>query len=132
VYPLGPFYTGDIATDLVPDAETLADLTFGEERRPPGQRTHAWNAAGRAIRAAARAGIVHADLNLRNVLVAWRSGVPSPYLLDLDRCRIVRRASPHDLAVMSRRLRRSAQRFEERTGLRLVNEFAAFEDGFRA
>jgi 3-deoxy-D-manno-octulosonic acid kinase len=131
VYPSGPFYRGDLATDYVADATTLADVTFGESRMDEEARWSAWHAAGRLVRSAAEAGLVHADLNLRNVLVAWRSGRPVTYLLDLDRCRIVARVSPRELDRMKARLRRSARKFEARTGDTVGIGFDAFEEGAR-
>jgi hypothetical protein len=92
-------------------------------------RHSAWHAAGRRVRTAAEAGLVHTDLNLRNVLIAWRSGRPVPYLLDLDRCRIVGRVSSGQLRRMKARLRRSAHRFEERSGDTVGAAFDAFEEG---
>lgn len=131
VYPSGPFYRADLATDYVPDAMTLADVTFGDSRMDDEARWTAWHATGRLVRSAAKAGLVHADLNLRNVLIAWRSGQPVTYLLDLDRCRIVSRISARELRRMKARLRRSARRFEERTGHTVGAELDAFEEGAR-
>jgi 3-deoxy-D-manno-octulosonic acid kinase len=129
VHPSGIFYRGDLATDFVAGAMTLADVTFGESRMDEEARHSAWHAAGLLVRSAAEAGLVHADLNLRNVLIAWRSGRPVTYLLDLDRCRIAARVSPRELRRMKARLRRSARRFEERTGDTVGPSFDAFEEG---
>jgi len=129
IYPAGIFYRGDLATALVADAADLADTSLGQQRRDGHDRQLAWHAAGRLVRDAAEAGVVHADLNLRNILVAWRMGVPRPQLLDLDRCRIVQRASPRDLAVMTHRLERSAHKFERQTGETLASELDAFRQG---
>jgi hypothetical protein len=131
VYPSGPFYRGDLATDYIVDAKTLADVTFGESRMDDDARWSAWHAAGRLVRSAAEAGLVHADLNLRNVLIAWRSGRPVTYLLDLDRCRIVSRVSASELRRMKARLRRSARKFERLTGDTVGSGFDAFEEGAR-
>ncbi|HUF69425.1 MAG TPA: lipopolysaccharide kinase InaA family protein [Longimicrobiales bacterium] len=129
VHPAGMFYRGDLATDYIPDATTLADVTFGEARLDAEARRNAWWAAGRLVRATALAGLVHADLNLRNVLVAMRSGRPLTYLLDLDRCRIAGRVSARELNRMKTRIRQSASKLEERTGETIGAEFDAFEEG---
>ncbi len=129
LYPATLFYRADLATRFVPDAQDLATLTFGAGRRPDPQRMLAWWAAGRLVHDAAAAGIVHADLNLRNILVGWRAGAPWPHLLDLDRCRVVRRASRADVSSMLRRLSRSAHKFEAETGQPLQGELKAFVQG---
>jgi 3-deoxy-D-manno-octulosonic acid kinase len=132
VYPGGPFYRADLATAHVPAAADLADTSIGPQRRNEEERRLAWHAAGRMVRDAAAAGLVHADLNLRNILIAWPLGLPRPYLLDLDRCRIVQRTAPHELAAMIRRLERSARKFERQSGASLAAELSAFRDGCRA
>jgi len=132
VYPSGPFYRGDLATDYVPDSMTLADITFGERLHTADERMAAWHAAGRLLRATADAGLVHADLNLRNVLIAWRAGRPVPHLLDLDRCRLVARVSRREIDRMKARLHRSAHRFGQATGNDMAAEFDALDEGLRA
>jgi 3-deoxy-D-manno-octulosonic acid kinase len=130
IYTRGPFYRGDIATELVPDAADLAEISSGPSRRSEAERLRAWEAAGRLVRAIGQAGLIHADLNVRNILIAWRDGLPRAHLLDLDRCRIVRRVSPRDLAAMVRRLYRSARKLESHD-LTLQAELDAFRAGLR-
>lgn len=131
IYPAGPLYRGDIATDLIPDAADLATLSLGPDRRSESERRLAWHAAGRMVEQAAEAGLVHADLNLRNILIAWRAGSPQPWLLDLDRCRIVRRPSRLDLDRMVQRLHRSARKLGGEAGESLQPELNAFVQGLR-
>lgn len=120
VYRTGPLYRGDLVTELVPDAEDLATVLFG-----PGQsglagtatRKQALREAGAVVAGLARAGVRHADLNAKNILLRWMGGAPTGYVLDLDRATV----SPHRISPdpMLRRLRRSLRKFERRTGLRL-------------
>jgi hypothetical protein len=83
------------------------------------------------LRSLAGAGLFHADLNLRNILIAWRAGRPHAHVLDLDRCRIVRRIHPSDFDAMVQRVIRSAHKFERLTGESLQNELDAFREGLR-
>jgi len=125
----GLFRRGDIATRYIADSATLADITFGEARRTEAERQAAWEAAGRCIRDAASKGLVHADLNLRNLLVAGAVTSPEILLLDLDRCRFTRSADPAGLTAMVRRLRRSADRCVVRHGQSVDTELRAFDRG---
>ncbi|HSJ08142.1 MAG TPA: lipopolysaccharide kinase InaA family protein, partial [Longimicrobiales bacterium] len=70
VYPAGILYRADIATRLVPDSMDLAETTMGDARLDEPGRIAAWRAAGTLLRAAFEAGVHHADLNLRNILIA--------------------------------------------------------------
>lgn len=85
----GPFYRGWLLMERIPDAPTLVDLL---EEIP-------WLRVGAAIRHFHDAGVVHADLNARNVLVG-RNGVV--HLVDFDRARI----SVGDSAAFQANLRR--------------------------
>jgi 3-deoxy-D-manno-octulosonic acid kinase len=125
----GIFQRGDIATRFVADSATLADITFGGARRVESERMAAWEAAGRCVRDAAGKGLVHADLNLRNLLVAGDAASPSVLLLDLDRCRFTRTPGPEHLSAMVRRLHRSAGRFVERHAQPVDTELKAFDRG---
>jgi 3-deoxy-D-manno-octulosonic acid kinase len=131
IYSQGPFYRGDIATELIPGAADLASTSTGPERRSEPERRDAWFEAARLLRSLAGAGLFHADLNLRNILIAWRAGRPHAHVLDLDRCRIVRRIHPSDFDAMVQRVIRSAHKFERMTGESLKNELDAFREGLR-
>ena len=132
VYPDGTFYRGDIATECVPESAALADLSVGAGRRGDRDRRAAWRETGRFLRRVADAGIVHVDLNIRNILIAWRLGLPRPYLLDLDRCRILNRTGRADLAKMVRRLHRSTRKIERQSGQSLQDELDELHAGLRA
>jgi 3-deoxy-D-manno-octulosonic acid kinase len=75
----GPGFVHALATRLVEDARDLARV-LGEARG--AERRRALAAAGEAVRALHEAGIDHADLNLKNVLV---TSAGKGVVIDLDR-----------------------------------------------
>src|SRR5690606_34777374 len=128
VYRSGALYRADLVTELVPDAVDLAGALFA--RRSPagkgrciggvaaespgaagagaeGDRSAALHAAGLLLGHAARSGILHVDLNAKNVLVRATEGGQEAWLIDLDRCRVRAGGGDADAAVMLRRLERS-------------------------
>lgn len=127
----GPFYRGDIATDLIPDAADLAVISVGEARVPDAERRLAWHAAGRLVQQAAEAGLIHADLNVRNIIVAWTLGAARAWLLDLDRCRLTHRPTRNDLDRMVERFHRSVRKLEREASVSLRPELNAFLQGLR-
>jgi 3-deoxy-D-manno-octulosonic acid kinase len=114
VYPAGLFYRADLVTEFVADAVDLARLLF-EEERDPAERTEVLRGVGRLIARTAAAGIEHADLNAKNVLLDWSAGGPMPLLLDLDRCRVLPPGVRGDPAPMVERLTRSLLKHAERS-----------------
>lgn len=113
VHPLGPFYRGEVAREEVTDAADLAACMFDAERTDEERRA-AMRSAGRLVGRIHRAGLIHPDLNLRNILVKWTSPEPTAYILDLEKCRFgtFRRLGRRR---MLWRLQRSARRFEARS-----------------
>jgi 3-deoxy-D-manno-octulosonic acid kinase len=73
-------YTGSLLTRRIPDAMPLADLLAGDDPASP-----LWARVGACVRRFHEAGLVHADLNARNILVGAGETV---YLIDFDRARI--------------------------------------------
>lgn len=98
----------DIAVELVPDACDLAAALFGEVAQTAQASAEA---AARVIRTFTAHGLIHADLNLKNILVrkddAW--------VIDLDRCWLVPQASPAQRAAMRDRFMRSLAKWEKHT-----------------
>ncbi len=96
-----PLYRLDLVTRLVEGARNLADLYVNDalDRASPMRRRAHLEAAGRSVRALHDAGILHADLNLGNLLAveapasgvapaaaaSKRLGQPSVLVIDLDR-----------------------------------------------
>lgn len=131
VYPAGAIYRGDVATAFVPGAADLARLTLADDRWPEAERVTAWRHAGALLATFFATGAVHADLNLRNVLVAWPTG--AAHLLDLDRC--TRPAAPRAAAraAMLARFHRSRRKLEQAAGRTVgAAELAAFAAGLAA
>ena len=94
----GPFYTGFLMTRRIPDSLPLADIMVKRSRD-----LGFWGNIGRCIRQFHDHGVVHADLNARNILVDYKDRV---YLIDFDRARIAG-GSPPAFAGNMKRLRRS-------------------------
>jgi hypothetical protein len=90
----------------------------------------AMRAAGRLLRRAHDAGLVHPDLNLKNILVTAEDP-PSALVLDLDRGRLVREVSERARRRMLDRLWRSVRKWERRTGRPLDETVrASLMDGY--
>jgi hypothetical protein len=124
----GCFYRGDIATRLVPAAMDLATLVLrGEADDPPS-----WRAAGRLLRDALEAGVVHPDLNLGNVLIQRTGEELAAHLVDLDRVRLVERLSRWQRVRMLNRFHHSRLRLERLGGQPVpARALAAFEEALR-
>lgn len=119
----GAFYRADLVTELVPDAVDLADVLFDRARAAGDEdRSAALRAAGALLGRAARAGIVHADLNAKNVLVRGAASNPEAYMIDLDRCRVLAEGRAADADAMLRRLERSLTKLGERHGRPLAED----------
>ncbi len=143
VYPAGAVYRGDIAVQFIPGSRTLADAWFGGGNEdgggsgPAGERDAAaargraaW-AAGAAIRLAHEGGLVHPDLNLRNILLAETDDGLRGYILDLDGARVVTTVGASARRRMIRRFWRSARKWEAKTGQSLSGQAReAFEAGY--
>jgi 3-deoxy-D-manno-octulosonic acid kinase len=127
-YAQGVFYRADIATRFVPDSMDLAAATLGPAHLPDGERLAAWTAAGALLRTAFEAGVLHRDLNLRNILVQRTDGELVAWLIDLDRADV----GEHELSDLRRswmldRLHRSRHKLEAQMGRRAdAGELAAF------
>ena len=122
VYPSAALYRGDVARLEVPGARDLAECLFGDPPLDAAERIVALGAAGRLLRWLHTRGVIHPDLNLRNVLIEWAGRPPRPYILDLEKCRIVARVPTRRRRQMLARIRRSARRFEARTGRHITDE----------
>lgn len=94
----GLFYTGSLMTRRIPDVVPLAELLGRSEAG-----ADLWRACGACIRRFHDRGLVHADLNARNILVQDPETV---YLIDFDRARI-RKGAQRSFEANLKRLRRS-------------------------
>jgi 3-deoxy-D-manno-octulosonic acid kinase len=94
----GLFYTGWLLTCRIANADPLAALISDRAGDPS-----LWRETGRCIRKFHDFGLVHADLNARNILVDQNNRI---YLIDLDRSRIVKN-STSGFGASLKRLKRS-------------------------
>lgn len=143
VYPAGPFYRGDLVTEWASGSRDLARVLFGmgQLEEPPGRAPggagsgpapaagtaaahrprdpspeDAMRAAGALVRCLHDAGVLHPDLNLKNILVT--NGLPGVRALavDLDRARIRARIGDRARRRMLERFERSLRKWEDRAG----------------
>lgn len=121
-YPAGgPFERADVATEEVPDARDLATVM----REAPDDHAAAADATAELLRALAGCGAVHADLNLKNVLLQRREGGFRAHVLDVDR---VSFHDPRDPKVPARnwaRFARSARKWREQHGVPIPDAWLA-------
>ncbi len=94
----GLFYTGALLTRRIENVVPLADL-LGHQ----AAAGELWPAVGKCIHGFHKNGVVHADLNARNILI---QGTNTVYLIDFDRARIANGAR-NLFESNLRRLRRS-------------------------
>ena len=73
----GLFSSGALMTECIENAQTLADILPGSQ-----SATTLWSDVGRCIRRFHQAGVWHADLNARNILLDAESRV---FIIDFDR-----------------------------------------------
>jgi tRNA A-37 threonylcarbamoyl transferase component Bud32 len=129
----GPFYRGAVYTKELADTRDmhnyLASLTKGLDAAPLRRKRDTVREAGRAVRVAHDAGLCHADLQLRNVLVR-HDGTPAVFLVDLDKASW-REPLPGRWRIMNLlRLRRSAAK-AARSGLCITRtDMVRFLEGY--
>lgn len=130
VYFAGPFYRADLVTEEVPDAADLARVLFGPQPTPIEDEA-ALAASGRLVRSLERAGLLHPDLNAKNIVLRGERASPRAHLVDLDRCCARTLGIPAPAFPMRRRLERSLRKFEVRTGRKLSAEaWVALRSGY--
>lgn len=138
MYPTTFGHRADVATERVPGKD-LAAIFFGDDP-PAGQaRREMLHAVGAMVRKLHDGGLIHPDLQLRNVLIADPSpSLPSPphpsptvWLLDVDTCRP---APKGDLEIRRwnlARFARSWEKFNRLKGPRLTDDDrTAFAAGY--
>jgi 3-deoxy-D-manno-octulosonic acid kinase len=130
VYGGGLWYRADLVTEQIPDATDLAEVLWGKNvRAVPAEA--ALFTVGALVRRLERAGILHADLNAKNLLVAGTGTDLGAHLIDLDRCCARDPGVPVPTFSMRQRLERSLRKFESRTGTKLTaGAWTALRSGF--
>jgi len=114
-YPAGVWYRADLVTEQIPEASDLAEVLFGANPSDIDVDA-ALLATGALIRNLERRGILHPDLNAKNVVLAPAGGQVLAHLVDLDRCCARAPGVPAPAYFMRRRLERSLRKFQRRTG----------------
>jgi 3-deoxy-D-manno-octulosonic acid kinase len=109
-------YRADVATEHIPNSVDLAELLFGEPQAPVEEMESAAYRAGALIRLAHERGVLHTDLNLKNVLLQRVDDDWKGWLLDFDQCRVVDSTNAKQRARMLMRLQRSRHKWERKTG----------------
>jgi len=130
VYRGGLFYRADLVTEYIPESCDLADVLFGDNRLAVSAET-ALRAAGRLVRVLERAGVLHPDLNAKNIVLEGGPDAPRAHLVDLDRCGARQPGVPVPAFPMRRRLERSLRKFEGKAGFYLPHgAWSALHKGF--
>lgn len=151
VYPSGPWYRGDLVTRYVPASRDLAGVLFPgrtlagdgaaasdasagpDVRVPPPDPRASMEAAGRLVRRLHEGGVVHPDLNLKNILIAGVAESVVALVVDLDRAEAGPRVAEGARRRMIDRFWRSARKWQAATGVALAPSLeAAFDAGYRS
>ncbi|MEW6439696.1 MAG: lipopolysaccharide kinase InaA family protein [bacterium] len=86
------FYRGDLMTRQIPGSRDLGEYLegcLGSSRKPQGpSRDEILTAVAGLLRCMHDRGLVHADLNVKNVLLRFRAGAVDAFIIDLDRARL--------------------------------------------
>ena len=108
----GPLYRGWLATRALQGAQDLwAALRSGFVREVGEQRS--LRAVAKSLRALHQAGVYHADLNLKNILLRMESGGVRGYIIDFDKAKLVLGTLPPPLAMKNLdRLLRSVRKLD--------------------
>jgi 3-deoxy-D-manno-octulosonic acid kinase len=123
-------YRGEIVREEVAGARDLAEILYG---RPEGEKTRlpAMAAAGALVGQFHRAGLIHTDLNLKNILINATDGHMRAHIIDLEKSRLSSHLGTRNRNSMLVRMRRSASRFEERGNRALLSsDWKAFDDEY--
>jgi 3-deoxy-D-manno-octulosonic acid kinase len=132
-YDAGLFYRADLATTFIPNAADLALLSLGARTWPMEERVAAWRAAGAMLRLCFEVGLIHPDLNLKNILIERTTAGAAAHVIDLDRAHVGAKATTAQRDHMLARFDRSRLKIENKTG-RMVSaeEQRALREGLSA
>lgn len=110
-YTEGLFERYDIATEFIPRSRDLSFLLFGDAPPPDSVLTN----TAALVRSMLGAGLIHRDLNVKNIIVDDNRA----HILDLDRCYVRDRVTESDARKMRDRFFRSLNKWETKTGRRV-------------
>lgn len=137
LYPaLAGTVRGELVTECIPDSADLLSMLQGA-RASSGEAAEIIRPAGRLIARAHQAGLYHADLNLKNILIRKSASGTEAYLLDLDRSFFRPQLSRPEKARNLLRLYRSylkmafPERADPRPALRFLLAYAPRDRSFR-
>jgi 3-deoxy-D-manno-octulosonic acid kinase len=133
VYAAGMFYRGDLATSYIDNASDLAALSLSDDAWALEERVAAWRAAGAMLRMCFETGLVHPDLNLKNILVQRTKTGLVAHVIDLDRAYMDNSLSKHRRMRMLQRFDRSRLKIERSTNRTVTpDEQRALREGLHA
>lgn len=121
IYDAGIWYRADLVTEQIPDGTDLAEVLFGQNEAKIDPAA-ALSATGALVRRLERTGILHPDLNAKNVVLARDGAEVRAHLVDLDGCRARAPGVPAPAFTMRQRLERSLRKFGRRTHRPLSEE----------
>lgn len=122
-------YRGAIVTAEIPAARPVLDVL--RALQAADERLAVATAVGRTVGAAHRLGLVHADLNCDNLLVAGSPGDWEARVIDLDRARLVDPpVGERDRAAALARLARSLRKLDPGGAIAPEPMRAAFRSGY--
>ncbi|MGR3304087.1 MAG: lipopolysaccharide kinase InaA family protein [Candidatus Scalindua sp.] len=108
---LGPVYKCRLVSKEITDAIDLMELLFNpEENKLVVRKRQIINKTAKAVKEMHDAGIYHADLHLKNILVQSAGGKVNVYIIDLDKSRQYEKISLHKRMKNIMRLDRSVEK----------------------
>ncbi len=136
MYPVGLGHRADVATERI-DGRDLAEIFFGPNPPAGKERAEILGSVGRLVRRLHDAGLIHPDLQLRNILITSDPTALPPYrptavLLDVDTCRPFAPADESTRRWNLARFARSWEKFNRLRGPLLTDQDrAAFAAAYR-
>jgi 3-deoxy-D-manno-octulosonic acid kinase len=128
---LGPWYRGDLVTRYVPGSRDLAAVLFPGRAAEEVDPATAMEVTGQLFRTLHEGGVIHPDLNLKNILIVGAGPSPGARVLDLDGARLRSRVGARARRRMVERFWRSGRKWSARTGKTLDPVWVeAFNTGY--
>ncbi|HEX6558679.1 MAG TPA: lipopolysaccharide kinase InaA family protein [Longimicrobiales bacterium] len=124
-YPDGAFTRYDIATRFISDARDLVSILFGADAVTDALLDRVVD----LIQQIVQRGMMHRDLNLKNILVSTERA----WVIDLDRCELRATRRTADALAMQRRFMRSLEKWQHKLGRKLPHtQCVRLEQAFHA
>ena len=128
---VGPWYRGWLVTRELKGADTLWGVLRGGT---PGEQMQVLlRRVGRTLRLMHEAGVEHADLNLRNILVVHQTPCPEVCIIDFDKARLYQGQVPAARARRNlRRLLRSVNKLDRERARVRPGDWDSLLDAYRS